>query len=780
MPKANETHTGTFQRVRWRSPENEGNRMIAMLEDGSTVLGTAQDGDLIPGITYQFYGNWSEHPTHGRQFNFRQFVVKEPHGRAGVIAYLERYATGVGPAVAARIWDSFGTESVATLRTNPESVVAIPAIGRYLSLENARLASFELREHAKLEDTRIELVNLFDGRGFPHALVEDCIGKWKIMAPNRVRRDPFSMLVNGFAGCGFARCDRLYQDLGLPLDRLKRQVVCLWHILHSDTSGSTWLPLNQAWDMLREKVSGTKLNKKKAVIMGCRAKWLARRTDPEGVMWLAEGARARSEAYIAARVVQLSQFEPVMWPSPESLTEVTDHQRERYALATQGPVAILSGNPGSGKTFASGRIIKGLLDSHGSHEIAVCAPTGKAAQRITEVMLSHGIKDIQATTIHRLLEVGRNGHDQKGWGFRRNEQNPLAKRFVFADEMSMCSTSLCASLIAACRPGTHILFVGDFAQLPPVEHGCPLKNMIAAGLPHGELTKIERNSGDVTTACQDLKEGRRCQPSPSNKIDIEAGRNYLHIECARPPLAIGALTNFLRNIPDRYDRIWDVQILCAVNEEKSPIGRKALNKMLQRILNGQSPDIPGSRFRLNDKVICLSNGMLPTVTCPECHAPANAMEWTGKAYVCGNCTEATNSAHLIDDFCANGEMGTVTLAERGMIHVEIKSPWRTVRVAGAYLDAWDQAYAVTTHKSQGSQWPVVVVMIDDSRGADWVTSWEHFRTSLSRMERLVVTIGKQSAMYRQCQRSALAARKTFLKELIQQAVGVGVEQGVTA
>lgn len=765
-----ETHTSTFHRVRWQSDDDgTPRRIIGFLEDGTTVLGPAEDGDLVPGITYTFYGEWTEHDSYGRQFQFRQFVIKEPHGRNGVIAYLERYAIGVGPAVAARIWDSFTAESVAVLRTQPEAIVAVPSIGRYLPLEKAQRASLALRELSELEDTRISLVNLFNGRGFPHSLVQNCIDQWRLFAPARVRRDPYSMLVHGMTGCGFARCDRLYQDLGLPLDRLKRQVICFWHILHSDTSGSTWLVLDQAWAMLKEKVSGARLTKKKAVLMGCRAGWLARRRDPAGQLWLAEGDRAKAEAYIAARVTQLSQFEPVMWPAPEALSQVTDHQRERYALATQAPVAILSGNPGSGKTFASGRIIKALLDTHGPHDIAVCAPTGKAAQRITEVMLSHGTNDIQATTIHRLLEVGRNGHDQKGWGFRRDASNPLSKRFVFVDESSMMGTSLCASLLAACHPGTHVLFVGDFAQLPPVDHGAPLRDMIAAGLPHGELTKVERNNGDVTIACQALKEGRRCHPSPV--LNVPNGQNYLHIECSNPPTAVRRMTNFIRGLPDWIDPIWDVQVLCAVNEDKSPVGRKALNKILQRMLNSESPDIPDCRFKLNDKVICLSNGMLPTVQCPQCHGPADMMTWTGKAYSCGNCGEGSDPTtvnRLIEDFCANGEMGTVTFAQRSLAHVTIASPARTVRVAGKYLEIWDHAYAVTTHKSQGSQWPVIVAMIDDSPGADWVTSWEWYRTALSRMERLVVTIGRKSAMDRQCKRSAIAARKTFLTELIEQ------------
>src|SRR5690606_14383539 len=106
--------------------------------------------------------------------------------------------------------------------------------------------------------------------------------------------------------------------------------------------------------------------------------------------------------------------------------------------------------------------------------------------------LEYRIEGVEATTIHRLLGVSRNGHDQKGWGFMRNRGNPLPNRFLFVDECSMCDCDITASLLDACKPGTHVLFIGDFAQLPPAGHGAPLRDMIAAGIPYGELTEIHR------------------------------------------------------------------------------------------------------------------------------------------------------------------------------------------------------------------------------------------------------------------------------------------------
>lgn len=297
---------GTFERVRWTSPE--GNFLIGYLEDGSLVKGRAESGELVPGLVYQFYGKgWSEHPQHGRQFNFSQFMLKEPLSRHGVTTYLERYAAGVGPVVAAKLWDLYGQDAVKVLRMQPEAVAELVP---HLTVEKARIASQQLKEIADVEDTKIQLTSLFAGRGFPGVLVDECIGKWGILAPSRIRRDPFCLLVEKMPGCGFARCDRLYIDLGLPADRLMRQVTCLWNILRSESSGHTWLDAELALVKLEGDIGSAKVKRKKAVVWGRRAGWLATHRDEDGKLWLADAERAASERFVAAKTAELLQWEP--------------------------------------------------------------------------------------------------------------------------------------------------------------------------------------------------------------------------------------------------------------------------------------------------------------------------------------------------------------------------------------------------------------------------------------------------------------------------------------
>jgi hypothetical protein len=318
MPQL-ETITGVFDRVRWSSPDAADRAfMIGFLEDGTVILGPAEDGELTPRLTYQFYGKWEDHDEHGRQFKFQQFVQHLPHSREGVVAYLTRHAPGVGPATATRLFDAFGGEAVKVLRTQP--LMAAMATNGTLSADKANAAAIVLRDLAGLEDTKIQLVNLFAGRGFPGALVDECIEKWRILAPARIKRDPFCLLVEGLTGCGFARCDRLYMDLGLPPDRLKRQMICLWHVLHSDTSGNTWIEATTALGKLGEMVSGTRLQKKKAAKLGIRSGWLAKHRDEAGVLWFADGERGRDEKFVAEKLIQLAG-----WTMPDSAAETNSN-----------------------------------------------------------------------------------------------------------------------------------------------------------------------------------------------------------------------------------------------------------------------------------------------------------------------------------------------------------------------------------------------------------------------------------------------------------------------
>lgn len=295
--------TGVYERTIFRARDSD--YIIGCLTDGRFVKGNAPDGTLVPDFTYLFHGRWRSN-SRGEQFAFEHFLLQAPHSKEGVVAYLVKFASGVGPVTAQQLWDTFGSDAVKVLRTQPE--IAAQAT-RYLTVEKAKQAARELQEVAAVEDTRIELTNLFYGRGFPGALVEQCIDRWGAMAPERIRRDPFTLLVHELPGAGWARCDRLYADLGLPPGRLKRQMICLWHALREESSGHTWIAAEFVEDMMKRHIAGVKVTPARAAKMGVRAGWIRVRKDDAGKVWIAEKEKADAEEYLAKRLIELAFWE---------------------------------------------------------------------------------------------------------------------------------------------------------------------------------------------------------------------------------------------------------------------------------------------------------------------------------------------------------------------------------------------------------------------------------------------------------------------------------------
>jgi len=427
---------------------------------------------------------------------------------------------------------------------------------------------------------------------------------------------------------------------------------------------------------------------------------------------------------------------------PLPTTDLTPHQHAAATQAMSGRVGLLTGGPGVGKTHTAAAILKAAVAQYGALYCCVCAPTGKAAVRITEAMQRHKLP-LEATTIHRMLGVTRGGYDGGGWGFAYNRDCPLPAKLICCDEASMLGTDLAANMFQAVPEDAVVLLVADDDQLPPVTHGAVFRDLLRAEFPVGKLTEIHRNVGDIVRACKAIREGRPWKPSPV--IDMEAGWNLRHIECSSARQVKAELSALLRRVPEPFDPIEDCQVLCTVNE-KSPLARVELNKGLQAILNPDGEPDKSHKFRVGDKVICLRNQFLKLI----------------------DDTAADLKPSKDQEFIANGDIGRVTDVGPRKIAVRFSLPDRHCYIAGEPLAKdIDLAYAVTVHKSQGSQWPVVIYVSDDYRGARWVASRELIYTALSRAEKLTITLGRKDTMDRDCEREVLSGRKTFLVERLQ-------------
>lgn len=770
---------GTLATVKFYDAES--GVIIATLRSGEAIKGRVEEGELESGCAYRFLGKWASHWKHGAQFEFSTFVIDTPHTYHGVVKYLEKFADHVGRARALKLWEHFGPKAVETLRTDPDQAAA----QGIMPLHEAQEAAKSLQANAAMEKVKIDLHGIFAGRGFPNSLHKACEIKWGARAAEIVRKNPFRLLVEEMPGAGFTRCDKLYLDLKFRKERLKRQMLCIWHELRTDSTGSTWHPVAIAKRAVFKHVGSNLAKTEKAIALGVKAGWLETYTDAAGKLWVAEQQKAENERKIAECVKSLMHCDGAthaLWPQLAALdgAGLTEHQLATLKPLLTSPLCILAGSPGTGKTFTAAAVIRYVVDRYGAEAVMVAAPTGKAAVRIAEAMRKYEIP-LQATTIHRALKIGRNGHDGKGWGFEHNADKPLDKKFVFIDELSMLDTDLAAALFQACGPGTHVFLIGDPGQLAPVGHGAPQRDLLAAGIPHGILTEIKRNDGLIVQACKAINYGGEFETCA--KYDPATGQNLKWYEIhdkAAPSVQLETIQKVIQGVQagNKFDAVWETQVLCALNT-KGNVSREALNVMLQGLLNPLSAEDIDIRkqtpfahtFRVKDKIICLKNCFLPLQLLAEGYAE--------------NCIEAYRNEPGVQAYIANGELGKVLAVTPRTVLVKFSDPDRVIIIPmaaqkedgeqGAGGESGDKsdfalAYAITTHKSQGSEWPLVLVVVDDAAGT--VSSREFVYTAISRASKLCLLIGKKSTLARQCKRVSLNMRKTHLVELVKEALAL--------
>jgi exodeoxyribonuclease V alpha subunit len=760
LDRTRKEHIGLLDRVVWCDDDRP--VCILALTDGKSVVIDAPSTEFVKAQKYRFLGYWQE-GKRGPQFKASTFVRDTPASRTALVKYLSDTCEGVGTKTANRLWDIYGPDAVRILREDPQRV----ANDKVMSLEAARDAARDLARFAGLESTRIDLFGLFAGRGFPGKLVEHAIARWGARAPEIIRTCPFRMLLGRLPGCGWKRCDKLYLDLGKSRDSLKRQTLAGWNALREDRTGSTWVPAETVVRAITDAVPGA-ADPVKAIKLGIRGGLFAvRRNGAE--RWVAVASHAQAEQRIADSVMRLSSG-PNLWPLeiPTSTAEgdglPSEHQAEQLKWATARPLGCFTGGPGTGKTHTLSFALSAIIAQHGEEKVAVAAPTGKAAVRATESLAARGI-GIRATTIHALLEIGRNGHDGGGWGFSRDRSNPLDQRFVIVDESSMIDTNLMADLLDACADGTHVLFVGDPFQLPPVGHGAPMRDLLAAGVAQGNLTEVRRNAGTIVNACKSIKASERPAFAESFDLDAADPANLRFIEC-RPAETLDVIEKVLGSVT-RFDPVWESQILVATND-KSDVSRKAVNARFGKVLNPDGRRVSELPFAVGDKVICLKNSQLrPAAPVGQFRDPAQ-LELSGNYQV-----DANGVA-----FVANGEVGRVAaVGPTGMVvSIGPKCVWvpkakkrsddeeQGEESSGGAMGDWDFAWGITTHKSQGGEWPLVVMIADKAGGSVADRNWWY--TAISRAKSACLVVGDRAAFESQCKRQSIAQRKTFLTDLL--------------
>ena len=447
------------------------------------------------------------------------------------------------------------------------------------------------------------------------------------------------------------------------------------------------------------------------------------------------------------------------WANPEDLNlrddqfSLSGHQMQQINLAFQSRLGILLGRPGTGKTTLIVRVIRHLLAKHGEGSVGVVAPTGKAAARLSQALHDCGAIPVKATTIHSFLRATPSA---SGWDFYFSRNNKAWHRFIICDEISMAGTGLSASLLDAMNPFAHLLLSGDAGQLPPVDHGSFLRDLSRlAKLPRqktdliigrGELTEIQRNSGDIVTACSDILDHGTFQTS--DVVDIPAGKNLWLSQASNSGEAVVKLDKVLEAIGSGGS----TQVITAKNDN-SPLSRMTLNLRLQESLNRDGERTDLNPFRTGDKVICSRNSWL-------------SYEFSDS----GSITAIRKKEKKV--YVANGEQGIVRSIEPFRTVVCLSDPQRVVIVPRGDSESsacwtgcdFDLGYVISVHKSQGSEFKNVIVMLDETFGAKMVCSREWLYTAISRAKEFCVLIGRKSVADEFIARTKLDERKTFLVE----------------
>ncbi len=738
---------GTIEGTVFRNREN-GYSVLTVRSGRSevTVIGTLPE--LSPGEQAVFTGTWTEHRTYGRQFSCTFCELKTPTTLLGIERFLGSGPIhGVGPSTATLIVAAFGEDTLTVLSEHPERLCEVRGIGR----KRAAMIADSFREQQSARRAMIFLQSY----GISPALAVKISRYYGDRTPEIVRENPYR-LCDDLEGVGFKTADRIGLSLGIPAESENRVRAAMKYILRdaAASSGHVYLPeeelcsvsaslLNVPLDLCRQVLPG--------MLISGALQSESSENEPRRV-YLPYYRCAEQEVALMIRRLMIANDPGKYAGVSRAITafeksrgiEFSPTQRQAIAGALENGVFVITGGPGTGKTTIINCILE-LLSRE--HETVLCAPTGRAAKRMSEAT------GAEAKTIHRLLEYsGEQG------SFMRMEDNPLDADCVIADETSMIDLILMRALLKAIRPGTRLILVGDADQLPSVGAGNVLGDILDSGeVPCARLTEIYRQSGEshIVLNAHLINSGK--MPVLNEKgTDFFFERKTSLSEAAQSITALVTtrLPGYLR-YPEKerlYRSVRNIQVLAP--SRKGECGVNNLNLRLQEVLNPPAADKPQftwgeTVFRLGDKVIQTRNDY--------------RLPWRRE----------TAAGYEEGAGVFNGDVGFITGVdpEDHMLTVRFDED-REVTYESGDLDDLEQAYCLSVHKAQGSEFPVIVMPV--TPGPPMLLTRNLLYTALTRARSLVVLVGTEQVIRRMVENDHVVRRCTTLamrliesRELIQ-------------
>ncbi|WP_328633396.1 SF1B family DNA helicase RecD2 [Streptomyces sp. NBC_00356] len=678
-----------------------------------TVVGSllgAQAGESL-----RMEGRWGSHPQYGKQFTVENYTTVLPATIQGIRRYLgSGLVKGIGPVFADRITQHFGLDTLDIIEQEPKRLIEVPGLGP----KRTKKIADAWEEQKAIKEVMVFLQSV----GVSTSIAVRIFKKFGDASISVVKNQPYR-LASDVWGIGFLTADRIAQSVGIPHDSPERVKAGLQYALSQSTDqGHCFLPEQR---LIADAVKLLQVDT--GLVIECLAELalpdedsgepgVVRETVPgedgEPVTAIYLVPFHRAELALSAQLLRLLRtkddrmpaFQDVAWDkalawlADRTGAQLAPEQEEAVKLALSKKVAVLTGGPGCGKSFTVRSVVE--LARAKRAKVVLAAPTGRAAKRLAE------LTGAEASTVHRLLEL------KPGGDAAYDKERPLDADLVVVDEASMLDLLLANKLVKAVPPGAHLLFVGDVDQLPSVGAGEVLRDMLVEGspVPAVRLTRIFRQaqeSGVVTNAHR-INSGQ--QPLTSGLKDFflfveddteEAGRLTVDVAARRIPAKFG------------LDPRRDVQVLAPMH--RGPAGAGNLNGLLQQAITPGRPELPEKRFggrvfRVGDKVTQIRN----------------------------NYEKGANGVF-------NGTVGVVTSldAEEQKLTVRTDED-EEVPYDFDELDELAHAYAVTIHRSQGSEYPCVVIPV--TTGAWMMLQRNLLYTAVTRAKKLVVLVGSRRAI----------------------------------
>ncbi|WP_077369554.1 SF1B family DNA helicase RecD2 [Anaerosalibacter sp. Marseille-P3206] len=727
---------GTIEEVIFRNETN--GYTVAILEstdDVVTIVGYIPFVNI--GETIKVEGEWMNHPNYGEQIKIENISTVVPATLNGIEKYLSSgLIPYIGPKTAKKIVERFGMESIDIIEMNPERLKEIDGIGDK-KIEKILEAFQEQRE---LREIMIFLQQYDISPSYGVRIYK----KYGNETVKIISENPYRLSEDVF-GIGFKTADKIAQSMGIEKDSPYRINAGIKFILMDYAgSGHSFVPkkelLNKSKEMLEVEEESIEESIRDLAIKG---EIQLENGEEEILVYYMPFYRA--EANVSKKIVELSRVEldSLNIDIEKGIEKIEEEEGIRFAAkqkeaikeAVENGMVVITGGPGTGKTTTINAIIQ--LFERENLTIALAAPTGRAAKRMSQA------SNREAKTIHRLLEYS---FMEAEMGFGRDEDTPLEADVVIIDETSMVDIILMNHLMKAIIPGTRVVFVGDIDQLPSVGPGNVLRDIIDSGIVKVVMLDEIFRQAEESMIVVNAHRINKGEPPFLNVKD----KDFYFIPKSDPKEIVSTILDLCnRRLPNfnGYDSLADIQVLTPM--KKGEVGINSLNKHLQEILNpkgyGKAEKKMGNElFRVGDKVMQIKNNY--------------TTEW--KIYDDNRVIEEGEGVY-------NGDFGFIThIDEEDRIVKVLFDGEKEVEYEFKQLDELKLAYATTVHKSQGSEFPVVIMPI--SWGPPMLLTRNLLYTAITRAKQLVVLVGQEKYLYMMIKNNRIAKRYSGLDNKLRQ------------